>query len=69
MQNRKVYFESSLLSYASIERDKRTFMLVHGACGQGRDVLRTKREHSYPQQERLMRSIKHEGACRPTPSV
>jgi len=32
MQNRKVYFESSPVSYATIDRNKTAFMLVHGTA-------------------------------------
>ena len=30
MQNRKVYFESSPLSYATVDRNRTRFLLVHG---------------------------------------
>jgi acetyl esterase/lipase len=32
MQNRKLYFESSPISYATIDRNKVSFMLVHGTA-------------------------------------
>jgi acetyl esterase/lipase len=32
MQNRKLYFESSPISYATIDRNKTAFMLVHGSA-------------------------------------
>jgi len=32
MQNRKLYFESSPISYATIDRNKTSFMLVHGTA-------------------------------------
>ena len=32
MQNRKLYFESSPISYATIDRNKASFMLVNGTA-------------------------------------
>jgi acetyl esterase/lipase len=41
MQNRKLYFESSPISYATIDRNKTAFMLVHGTADDIVDPVQT----------------------------
>ena len=64
MQNRKVYFEASPVSYATIDRNRTRFLLVHGTDDDIVDPAQAQQFWTALNQAGILFTARHTARCR-----